>query len=99
MRDGRKRPSGQGSDGTARYLISFDDGAMDHISGEDLPDVGKAAHAVIQEAVNAAGHGRCPRLPDCGQTPHRRTRPHGAEGRAGNQSKNHACMSAPSAVW
>jgi hypothetical protein len=37
----------------ARYLISFDDGAMDHISGEDLPDVGKAAHAVIQEAVNA----------------------------------------------
>jgi hypothetical protein len=37
----------------ARYLISFDDGAMDHISGEDLPDGGKAAHAVIQEAVNA----------------------------------------------
>ncbi|MEV0397707.1 YciI family protein [Polymorphospora rubra] len=37
----------------ARYLISFDDGAMDHISEEDLPDVGKAAHAVVQEAVNA----------------------------------------------
>jgi hypothetical protein len=36
-----------------RYLISFDDGAMDHIPDEDLPDVGKAAHAVIQEAVNA----------------------------------------------
>ena len=36
-----------------QYLISFDDGAMDHISGEELPDVGKAAHAVIQEAVNA----------------------------------------------
>ncbi|MEV0611054.1 YciI family protein [Polymorphospora rubra] len=36
-----------------RYLISFDDGAMDHISEEDLPDVGKAAHAVVQEAVNA----------------------------------------------
>jgi hypothetical protein len=37
----------------ARYLISFDDGAMDHITDEELPDVGRAAHAVIQEAVNA----------------------------------------------
>ena len=36
-----------------RYLISFDDGAMDHIAGEELPDVGKAAHAVIQEALTA----------------------------------------------
>ncbi len=36
-----------------RYLISFDDGAMDHIPAEDIPDVGKAAHAVIQEAVSA----------------------------------------------
>ncbi len=37
----------------ARYLISFDDGAMDHIPDEDGPAVGKAAHAVVQEAVNA----------------------------------------------
>ncbi|GIE99276.1 YciI family protein [Paractinoplanes rishiriensis] len=36
-----------------RYLISFNEGAMDHISDGDLPDVGKAAHAVIQEAVDA----------------------------------------------
>jgi hypothetical protein len=36
-----------------QYLISFNDGAMDHISAADLPDVGKAAHAVFQEAVNA----------------------------------------------
>jgi hypothetical protein len=36
-----------------RYLISFDDGAMDHIPDEDWPDVGKASHAVVQEAVNA----------------------------------------------
>lgn len=36
-----------------RYLISFNDGAMDHIPAGDLPDVGKAAHAVIQDAVNA----------------------------------------------
>ena len=37
----------------ARYLISFDDGAMNHIRDEDAPEVGKAAHAVMQEAVNA----------------------------------------------
>ncbi|HKE67217.1 MAG TPA: YciI family protein [Micromonosporaceae bacterium] len=36
-----------------RYLISFDDGAMDHIPDEDIPEVGKAAHDVMQEAVNA----------------------------------------------
>ncbi|GAA1414573.1 YciI family protein [Catellatospora coxensis] len=36
-----------------RYLISFNDGAMDHISAGDLPEVGKAAHAVCQDAVNA----------------------------------------------
>jgi hypothetical protein len=37
----------------ARYLISFDDGAMDHIPNEELPAVGKASHAVVQEAVDA----------------------------------------------
>ena len=36
-----------------RYLISFDAGAMDHIADEEMPDVGKAAHAVVQEAVSA----------------------------------------------
>ncbi|MFF0255029.1 YciI family protein [Micromonospora zamorensis] len=36
-----------------RYLISFNDGAMDHIPAEEMPDVGKASHAVVQEAVNA----------------------------------------------
>jgi hypothetical protein len=36
-----------------QFLISFDDGAMDHLSAEDLPDVGKAAQAVVQEAVSA----------------------------------------------
>jgi hypothetical protein len=36
-----------------QYLISFDAGAMDHIPDEDIPAVSKAAHAVIQEAVNA----------------------------------------------
>ena len=36
-----------------RYLISFPDGAMDHIPDEELPDVARAAHAVVQEAMNA----------------------------------------------
>ena len=37
----------------ARYLISFDDGAMDFIPEEEMPDVAEAAHAVIREAKNA----------------------------------------------
>jgi len=36
-----------------RYLISFPSGAMDHISAEELPAVGDAAHAVVQEAMAA----------------------------------------------
>jgi hypothetical protein len=35
-----------------RYLISFDDGAME-ISDEDLPDVDMAAHEVVQAAKDA----------------------------------------------
>jgi hypothetical protein len=34
------------------YLISFGAHAMDHIPDEDMPAVAKAAHAVVQEAVN-----------------------------------------------
>jgi hypothetical protein len=37
-----------------RYLISFDDGAMDHIPEADLPAVGDAARAVVRKA-KAAG--------------------------------------------
>jgi len=36
-----------------RYLISFDASAMDHIPEEDMRDVGKAAHRVVQEAIDA----------------------------------------------
>jgi hypothetical protein len=39
-----------------RYLISFPSGAMDHIPDEEEPDVGKAAHAVIQEAKDAGAY-------------------------------------------
>lgn len=37
-----------------RYLISFDDGSMDHIPEQDLPAVGDAARAVVRQA-KAAG--------------------------------------------
>ena len=36
-----------------RYLISFPSGAMDNIPAEELPAVGEAAHAVVQEAMDA----------------------------------------------
>ena len=36
-----------------RYLISFDDGSMDHIPEADMPAVGEAAHAVVREAKSA----------------------------------------------
>ncbi|WP_433789027.1 YciI family protein [Actinoplanes sp. CA-252034] len=37
----------------AKYLISFNEGAMDHITAEELPEVGKAAQAVVQDAADA----------------------------------------------
>ena len=37
-----------------RYLISFDDGAMNHIPEGDWQSVGEAAHAVLRDA-KAAG--------------------------------------------
>jgi hypothetical protein len=36
-----------------RYLISFPSGAMDHIAAEEFPAVGEAAHAVVEEAIDA----------------------------------------------
>src|SRR5690242_3511355 len=36
-----------------RYLISFPSEAMDHIPAEEMPAVGEAAHAVVQEAMHA----------------------------------------------
>jgi len=36
-----------------RYLISFDDGAMDSIPEEEMPAVSDAAHAVVQDAKDA----------------------------------------------
>jgi hypothetical protein len=36
-----------------RYLISFPSYAMDHISEEEMPEVDRAAHAVIDEAKDA----------------------------------------------
>jgi hypothetical protein len=36
-----------------RYLISFGAHAMDYIPDGDMPAVAKAAHAVVQETINA----------------------------------------------
>lgn len=36
-----------------RFLISFDDGSMDHIPAEDMASVGEASHAVVREAKEA----------------------------------------------
>jgi hypothetical protein len=36
-----------------RYLISFDAHAMDHIPAVEMPAVGKAAHEVVDEALDA----------------------------------------------
>jgi hypothetical protein len=37
----------------ARFMISFDAHAMDHIPAEDMPAVAVAAHEVAEEAMNA----------------------------------------------
>jgi len=42
------------SDAMRRFLISFDDGSMDHIPEAELPAVSESAHAVAREA-KAAG--------------------------------------------
>jgi hypothetical protein len=39
-----------------QYLISFGAHAMDHIPGEDAPAVARAAHAAVQEVINAGVH-------------------------------------------
>lgn len=36
-----------------RYLISFDDGSMDHIPDDVWPEVGRDAHGVVQQAKDA----------------------------------------------
>ena len=36
-----------------RFLISFDDGSMDHIAADELEEVGAAAHAVVDDAKRA----------------------------------------------
>jgi hypothetical protein len=36
-----------------QYLISFGAHAMEHIPGEDMPAVARAAHAAVQEAISA----------------------------------------------
>lgn len=37
----------------ARYLISFDDGSMDHLTADELEIAGEASHAVVRDARDA----------------------------------------------
>jgi hypothetical protein len=37
----------------SKFIISFGPSAMDHIPHEDMPAVADAAHAVVQEILNA----------------------------------------------
>jgi len=48
-----ERAAGTRSPQMPRYLISFDAHAMDHIPADDMPAVAKAAHEVVEEALNA----------------------------------------------
>src|SRR5436189_5758594 len=48
----RPEQAAEKGDEMTRYLISFDDGAMT-FPEEELPDVAEAAHAVVQEAMDA----------------------------------------------
>ena len=43
-----------------RYLISFDDGSMDHIPEEDWPAVGEASRAVVRELKQARPRDQAP---------------------------------------
>jgi hypothetical protein len=45
-----------------RYLITFDDGSMNHISEQDFPAVGEAARAVVREAKEAGVQRRVSRV-------------------------------------
>src|SRR5919202_2945559 len=48
-----ERAAGTRSHQMPRYLISFDAHAMDHIPDEEMAAVAKAAHEVVEEALNA----------------------------------------------
>jgi hypothetical protein len=48
-----KQVAGTRSFRMTRYLISFHAHAMDHIPDEEMAAVGKAAHEVVKEALNA----------------------------------------------
>jgi hypothetical protein len=39
-----------------QYLITFPSDAMSHIPAEEMPEVGRAAHAVCQELIDAGAY-------------------------------------------
>src|SRR5919197_6747792 len=48
-----EQAAGTRSHQMTRYLISFDAHAMAHIPGEEMPAVDRAAHEVVQQAMDA----------------------------------------------
>jgi hypothetical protein len=50
---GSQGATDEGDHQMPRYLISFDDGSMDHIPDEDWPAVGETSQAMVQEAKEA----------------------------------------------
>src|SRR5258707_8356724 len=53
VKGGQRPAAGTRSAQMTQYMISFDEGAMDHIPDEDMADVSKAARAVRQAATDA----------------------------------------------
>jgi hypothetical protein len=53
VRGGRAPAAGTRSDQMTPYLISFDEGAMDHIPEQEMPDVAKAVAEMRDEAREA----------------------------------------------
>ena len=83
----------KGDSSMPRYLISFDDGSMDHIPEEDWPTVGEASRAVVRgssrRALGSSAAGFCvSRRASCRPTgrsltaPSRRPRPWSAASRS-----------------
>jgi len=53
VKTGPEQAAGTTEAQMTQYLISFGAHAMDHIPDDDAPAVARAAHAVVQEAVDA----------------------------------------------
>jgi hypothetical protein len=82
-----------------QYLISFSAHAMDHLPDEDMAAVGKAAHAVVQEAVPIAASG-APSMSPSGRARSRLCASSTGVGCCRLAAQNEVCRSVePTRVW